>query len=165
MKTGSSLLVRLAVRCLMAGALAAPVSPGWAADNQSLAINAVVLSKSNCKFNSGSAVLDFQTVNPWATTPYVATAKTFFKCAGSAVAATYTLAAGNGLWYSGGRQMRHSVNAAAFLAYSLSLSPSSGTAAKNVDVEVTITGTIDPSSFANAIAGFYSDTVAITVSP
>ena len=61
--------------------------------------------------------------------------------------------------------MRHSTNFAEFLPYSLALSPTSGSAPKNVSQPLTATVTIPVASFQQAIVGTFADTVVITVSP
>jgi len=137
-----------------------------AAGSGTLSVTATVLSKSNCKFTSGTATLAFGSIDPSSTSSATASATFIFKCGGSAAIATWTVTAGDGLYSSGpgARRMRHATDTSEFIAYSLDL-PASGTVPKNVDYTLTVNGTIAPADFQNAIAGAYSDTVAIDVTP
>lgn len=159
------------IRTHLAAATAGVWLLAWlpaSAGAQALTVTATVLSKSNCKFSGAAASsLDFGSVNPASGSDAVATATRTFTCAGSANTATYLVTAGDGLWSTGvgARRMRHATDTTQYLAYSLSVSPSTGNIAKNATGTLTITGRITPSQFANAVAGSYSDTVVITLSP
>jgi hypothetical protein len=61
--------------------------------------------------------------------------------------------------------MRHLTTTTEFLPSSLSFSPASATIPKNPEQAIVVTGRITPASMQNALAGSFSDTVAITVSP
>jgi len=139
-----------------------------AADTGTMAVSAVVLSKSNCKFSgTGVVTLNFGAIDPSSTSSAVATASRVFSCKGSAPNATFLITAGDGL-HSGApgvRRMQHATTPTEYLQYSLALTPTSATVPKNVDQTLTITGTIAPSAFGAAMAGSYSDTVAITLTP
>jgi spore coat protein U-like protein len=144
-------------------------SGAQAADTGPMALSAVVLSKSNCKFKSGSTnvAIDFTSVDPTATGPLTKTTSVSFKCAGSSNNASWSITGNNGQHYSSGlgmRRMQHSTVATEFLPYSLNV-PASGTAAKNADVTVTITATLAAADYQNARMGTYSDTVQLTLSP
>ena len=155
-------------RLLLAAWLAVACAPSFAAGNGGLVVSAAVLSNNNCRFSTGTnPALNFPAIDPSSTTAAVATTTTSFKCGGSSSTVSYAIKAGDGLYSSapGARQMRHGTVVTEFLAYSVSMSPSSGVAAKNAVVTVTITGTVAPSAFQGAIAGTYTDTVALTVTP
>ena len=146
--------------------LAMPLAAG-AADNYTLAIGATVLSKSNCKFNSAAgSTLDFGNIDPSGATNATATVNLVVRCGGSAATAAYSITSNDGLHSTGPAQPRlqHTVTATAFLAYTLN-TPLSGTVPKNTDTAVTLTGTITPASYQNALAGAYADTVVLTLSP
>lgn len=132
-----------------------------------LTITATVLSASNCKFRAGSGtLLNFGAIDPSQSTNATGTVTLVIRCGGSAATASYSLAADDGLHGTGPglRRMRHTVNAAEFLAYSLD-APRSGTATKNVDTSVVLTGTITPAQYAGALGGSFSDTLVLTLSP
>lgn len=152
---------------ILALALAA-CGPTAHAQTGSLSVSAVVLSKNNCKFSSNAALaLNFATIDPSSGSNATATATAGFSCAGSAPMASFSITAGDGLYPSGvgARQMRHASVLSEFLAYSLVLSPAMATVPKNAAQTLTVTGTVTPSAFGNAIAGTYSDTVALTLNP
>lgn len=146
----------------LAGAAAAQ-----AAGSSAMTVSAVVLSKSNCKFSGGAMILDFGTLNPASSANATASASIGFSCNGSAPMATFAISAGNGLHSSGpgARRMRHATVATEFIAYSISLSPTSATVPKGVAQTLTVAGTIAPGAFQNATVGTYSDTVVITLTP
>ena len=136
------------------------------ADTGNLVINATVLSKSNCKFDiPGTATISFPAIDPSGAAAQVLSGALSFTCRGSAPTATYSIVQDGGLYNSAGNRMRHSTNFAEFLPYSLALSPSSGSAPKNVSQPLTATITIPIASFQQAIVGTFADTVVITVSP
>jgi spore coat protein U-like protein len=138
-----------------------------AADNAAVTIGATVLSKSNCKFNAPtSAVLAFGTINPLSNVNATASATLSIRCGGSANVAAYSLTHDSGLHETGAslNRMKHTT-LNTFLPYSLTLSPSSGTIAKNVDQIITVSGTVTPANFQDANIGSYADTVVITLSP
>lgn len=147
-------------------AVGALPAPPVAADSGTIQVGAVVLSKSNCRFNNGALTLDFGEIDPSSNTNATATATKVFRCGGSATNATFSITAGSGDHFSGGtRRMQHGTTTSEYLAYSLALSPATATVPKNVDQTLTITGTITPAQFGNAIAGAYSDTVTLTINP
>lgn len=155
---------RLALIALLLSAMCACAQ---AAGNGSVAVSAVVPSKSNCKFSSGTLALAFGTVNPASTVNATAAATTTFTCNGSAPMATFSIGAGDGLHPSGpgARRLQHASFPAEFMAYSLSLSPTSATVPKGAVQTLTVTGTIQPFEFQNVRAGAYQDTVVITLTP
>lgn len=131
-------------------------------------VSAQVLSKSNCKFTgSTTATMNFNTIDPASTSDALATASFTIRCGGSAPNATFAMAAGDGMWAlsPGAQRMRHATVSTEFLAYSLSFSPASATIPKNTDQNIAVTGRVTPSAMQDALAGTYSDVVAITVSP
>ncbi len=150
-----------------AAALLLACALAHAADSTTLSVTATVLSKSNCKFDTTTPnTLAFGAIDPSSLTNASATRVWAFTCKGSAPTASFVVSAGNGLHYSGGtRQMQHGIAPTAFLPYSVGVSPANGNATKNVQVNLTITGTVLPADFGNAIAGAYSDTVTVSLTP
>jgi len=152
----------MALAALVAGASL----PARSADAGSLNVSAVVLSKSNCKFDAGAMTLNFGTIDPSASSPAAASTTKGFSCAGSATNATFAISAADGLHSTGPgmRRLKHAA-AAEYMAYSLTLSPTSATVPKNSAQTLTVTGSIDPTEFQDRSAGVYSDTVTITLTP
>jgi len=156
------------LRALLATALLAGGWPLPAAAQGTMAVSALVLSKSNCKFiGSSTAAMNFSAVDPASTSDAIATVSFTIRCGGSAPDATFAMAAGDGLWAlsPGAQRMQHATVTTEFLPYSLSFSPASATIPKNTNQNIVVTGRITPAGMQNAVAGAYSDTVAITVSP
>lgn len=131
-----------------------------------LAVTLTVLSKSNCKFTTTPAApaLAFGAIDPGTAGAVTASLNATFECKGSAPAATFLVSAGNGLFFNGTRRMRHT-NTTSFLPYSVTLSPTTATVPKNTPVNLTVTATLAVPDFQDAIAGFYSDTLVVSVTP
>ena len=156
-----------ASRLVAAAAVALSSAGAIAADTYSLAIGATVLSKSNCKFSTAAgATLAFGAIDPSGSTNATASTSLTFSCAGSAATAAYSISSDDGLYASGPAQprLRHTVTTTQFMAYTLN-TPLSGTTPKNTATTVTITGTITPANYQNALLGNYSDTIVLTLSP
>ncbi|MGV8942620.1 spore coat protein U domain-containing protein [Thermomonas sp.] len=141
--------------------------PAKAVDAASVPVSATVLSKSNCKFRGAkSVVLAFGNIDPASATAATASTGLVIRCAGSAGLASYALTLDDGLYGTGpgALRMKHaSLNA--FLPYSVSLNPASGNVAKNVDLDITVSGSVTPTDFQDAMIGVYADTLVITLNP
>ena len=134
----------------------------------SMSVSATVLSTSNCRFNNpGTTALAFGTVDPSGISNVSATGTLVIRCGGSAPNATFAITDDSGLHNTGvgAYRMQHAVTTTAYLGYSVGYSPQSATIPKNTNQTITITGTITPTQFGNAIAGNFADTVTVTVSP
>jgi len=153
------------VRSLLAVLALAAVLPAQAAGSGTLVVGATVLSKNNCKFSIAAATLSFA-IDPSSTSAATASADFVFSCNGSSPVATWSVTGDDGLHSTGvgARRMQHATTTSEYLAYSLNL-PASGSVPKNTDHTLTVTGTIAPAAFQNAIAGSYSDTVTLTLTP
>lgn len=90
-----------------------------------------------------------------------------FRCSSSDKFVTFFISDDDGLYETGPDQnrMRHTITPTEYLPYSLTLSPTSGTIPKNDDQTLTITGTVRGADYQDALAGNYSDTVTLTISP
>jgi len=162
-----ALAVRTFATLAVVAGLLAPGADAKAAAPFGLAVGAVVLSASNCKFRSGAgSVLPFGAINPASLTNATASVTLVIRCQGSAATASYAVTANDGLYGTGPGQprMRHAVTPTEFLPYTLN-TPLSGTTPKGADTNVVITGTITPAQFQNALAGAFSDTVVLTLLP
>lgn len=162
---------RRLLRSLLPVALLVHALSAVAGTATTLQMSATVLSKNNCRFSTITpATLAFAAITPTSPTNATVSVTWAFRCTGSDPIVSYLITAGNGEWFSGGsRQMRHAVDTARFLPYSISISPSSGTFTKgpgqSAPVNFTITGTILPADFRAALAGAYSDTVTVALTP
>ena len=138
-----------------------------AAGTTSVPVNAAVLSKNNCKFQGSTAVtLAFGNIDPSSAAAATASAGLVIRCGGSAALATYALTINDGLHGTGpgARRMKHTT-LNVFLPYNVSVTPASGTVAKNVNVAIAVNGTVTPANFQDATMGAYGDTLVITLNP
>lgn len=157
-------LQRYAAAAALAVIACAP-DGAWA---QSLSVGAVVMSKSNCRFDIVNLVLDFSTIDATSTSNATASTGGTVTCnGGKASTVTLGLSLGNGTHSTGpgARRMRHTTELTEFLPYALSISPTSATIARNGTLAFTVDGAILPSQFQNVMAGNYIDTVTISVAP
>jgi len=138
-----------------------------AAGPTSVAVSAVILSNSNCRFaTNGPTALAFGTIDPSSLTPATTSIGIGFRCGGSAANATYVITSDDGLYETGANnpRMRHATILTAYLPYTLNV-PGSGTVPKNTNQVFTLTGTVPVASFAAALAGAYADSVVLTIAP
>lgn len=138
-----------------------------AASQIPLTLSVTLLSKSQCKFNTASATLAFGNLDPGNPIDVTTTATLGFRCIGSAPVATYVISDDDGLNELGidGNRMQNLADPAAYLPYTLSLSPTSGSVPKKTDQTLTFTGTVTGSSYSGAVPGSYSDTMVVTLLP
>lgn len=150
--------------------LAVPLT-ALAAGTGTLSMSASVVG--TCQVTSPPGTLNFGIVDPSSGSNATATASFSMKCTKGTVS---TAAADDGGLHNlaGTKRMVHSTNPAAFLPYSISYSgdagfTGAGFGAAAASQTVTISGTITPVQFQNALATTgaqsYNDTVTITVSP
>lgn len=130
-------------------------------------VSAVILSKSNCKFNTKSATLNFGSLDPVAAPDVTRQATLTFTCNGSASQATYIIVDDDGQHETGpnASRMQHGLTPSAYLPYSFSLNPSIGTVPKGVTETLTVTGTVLGNDYRTAIVGTYTDVVTLTINP
>jgi len=142
-------------------------SIGYASDSNIVSVTATVLSRSQCRFNSNTAALNFANLDPANPVDRTVNTSITFRCGGSAPSATFSITDDDGLYEvgSGRNRMRHTTTFTEYLPYSLALSPTSGTVPKNTDQTVTVTGTVRGVDYQNAATGNYSDSVVITIEP
>jgi hypothetical protein len=149
-------------------AMQAPLSFG--AGTNTLGTSSVVVG--TCKVTSPPGVLNFGAIDPSGVSNVTAATSFAMKCTKGTVS---TAASDDGgLNFSGTKRMKHSVVATAFLPYSLNYSGDTGFAGQGFGVaalaqSVTVSGTVTPAQFQNALVTqsgqVYSDTVTITVNP
>ncbi len=139
------------------------LSPGFSlgADSNTLTVSASVTG--TCKFTSGISTLNFGTLDQSASADATASGSTQFWCTRNA---TYTVSANNGLYFDTSRRMRHATEPTEYIPYSLTFTPSSGTGTgKSSPITLSLSGTITNVNYVNAIAGNYSDTVILSITP
>lgn len=136
-----------------------------ASGGHQLTVSAVVLSKSNCRFTTGAASISLA-IDPSSASPASASASVSFSCAGSASTAAWALSNDSGLHGASASalRMRHASAPADFLPYVLSY-PTNGTTSKNVTQTVTLSATVAPADFQNALPGAYSDRITLSLLP
>lgn len=142
------------------------VSIGYAASS-TVSVAAVVLSKSNCKFNSATAALNLGSLDPANPVDKTVSTSITFICRGSANPATFSITDDDGLYKTApnANRMRHTTVTTEYLPYSFTLNPASGTVPKNTNQTLTISGTVTGTDYQNAYIGNYSDSVVISIDP
>ena len=146
--------------------LASLVPQAHAAGSHTVTVGAVVLSNHNCRFLTGNSTLDFGSIDPSSLANRTATVTIGYRCTGGGAVASWSITSNDGLHETGpgAPRMRHTLNAAEYLGYSLNV-PANGNAPRNTNQAFTLIGTITPSQFAAAAAGAYADTVVLTLAP
>lgn len=153
---------RLAAACVLAASTFAAAS-----GSQAVNIAAVVLGNSNCRFTTASpSALDFGTIDPSSAASATASVTLGYRCNGGSAIVAWNIDANDGLHPAGpgAQRMRHATTFTQYLPYSLSL-PASGTAPRNTNQTMTLTGTVTPAAFQTAIAGSYADIIVLTITP
>jgi hypothetical protein len=138
-----------------------------ATDMSTVTVSATVVSKSNCKFRSATAALNFGSLDPSNPVNKSVNTSINFRCAGSAPIATFFISDDDGLYETGpnANRMRHTTINTEYIPYTFTLNPISGTVPKNSDQTLTISGTVNGTDYQNAATGTHSDTVVITLAP
>jgi spore coat protein U-like protein len=155
------------LRCLLV-VLGWSLAAGAWANTGSLAVSAVVISRSVCTiFSPASMDLPFGSIDPASRVDATVSVQMTIGCFGSNATTTFALTANDGLHPqgAGNRRMLHGTVSTAFLPYSITINPASATVPRLALRTITITGTITPAQFQDARVGAYSDTVAVTVNP
>ena len=164
----SGIGIRPAVLAAAFAVLAGFLWAGTAAlgDTGTLAVTATVLRKSNCKFDTKTATLDFGALDPAVAADVNATTSVGYVCRGSAPVAAFLFTDDNGQNPSGpgDRRMRHAA-ALEFLPYDLAFSPASGTIPKNAPGTLTLSGTVRWADFRESTAGTYTDSGVVSILP
>ena len=153
---------------LLSFILLASIASGTAlAASINFTASAVVLSKNQCRFLSNNITLDFGNLDPTSGAVVNASTTVNFRCQGSTPIASYAISDDDGMHETGlnANRMQHATNAAQYIPYSLSMSPTSGTVPKNVTETLTIDGTINGADYATAEIGAYTDLVVISILP
>jgi hypothetical protein len=154
-------------KCLLP--LALLVGSTAAAAPTNLTVQALVLSKSQCRFrtNAGPPLLDFGDLDPGSGLDVTATTTFDFRCQGSAPMATFSITRDDGLNPAGPNvpRMQHDTDGTQFLPYELTLNPTTGTVPKQVWQTLTISGIVRGPDYATAMLGPYTDLVVLSIDP
>ncbi len=159
---------RVCIYILLSSFLLATIAGGTAfSASFNFTASAIVLSKNQCRFLSNNVTLDFGNLDPTSGAPVNATTTVDFRCQGSTPIASYAISDDDGMHETGpnANRMQHAVNAAQYIPYALSMSPTSGNIPKNVTQTLTITGSINGADYAAAQIGAYTDLVVISILP
>lgn len=134
-------------------------------------VSANIPSQHNCKFNNNTPVaLDFGALNPLLGTNVTRTATIDFECTGNKnLPVFYSVSDNDGLYETGSNanNMKHVTLGGpnAFIPYTFSVSPTSGTTPLKTPVILTITATVLGPAYQLAYEGAYSDTVIVSIDP
>jgi len=128
----------------------------------SLTVSATILSKSKCRFNTKNPTLDFGPLDPSNAVARTASVTVSIVCNGSTAIASYLMSDDAGL---DSYKMTHETDPAQKIPYTLSFTPSSGSAPKGVAQDVSIDGTIQGGDYQTAPTGIYTDSVTLTLLP
>lgn len=138
------------------------------AETTGLSVSATVISKNQCKFrNPSSQTLAFGDLDPLNPVDVTRQATLQFVCNGSSPSVSYVVTDDDGqnAVAPNANRMQHLSSPGNYLPYTFSVSPTSGSGTKGVDITLTVVGTVKGSDYQTAIAGSYADQVVLTVQP
>ena len=142
-------------------------APALAASSVAVAVSAVILTKSNCRFSTNAATLAFGDLDPGNPVDVTVSAPIGFRCNGGPPTAVFLVTDDDGLYETApdANRMRHAILPGTFLPYAFSVAPGSGTVPRNTPQILTVTGTVRGADYQAAAAGDYSDTVLVSINP
>lgn len=150
-----SMTVFIVLAVLAAGGAA------WALDTNTLTVTASVAG--TCKFSSLTSTLNFGALDPSNPVNVNGAGSTTFWCTKGV---TTTLAALNGLHYSGTSRQMVGPSLTDLIPYSLALAPDGNpNAGPGSPRTLNITGSVLAVDYTGATAGAYADTVSINITP
>jgi spore coat protein U-like protein len=148
---------------LLGAILALFGTAAFATDQATISVTATVVG--TCKFNGAPAsyTMDFLNLDPSVGTNASATVTASYWCTAGVTPITLTL--GNGLHWSGTTQQMAS--GGNVIPYSLAIATPSSAVGLGPASPITavVTGTVQGANYVNAVAGTYTDTVTLTVTP
>ncbi len=160
------------MRTLSASSILILILVTWATLTQAASlstttINAVVLSKSQCRFVTTNATLDFGNLDPTSGALAATSGSVTIRCGGSANPATFIITDDDGLNNTGpgARRMQHTTLPGNFIPYNLTYTPSNGTIPKNTNTPITVDASILGPDYQTVPAGAYTDTVILMIAP
>jgi spore coat protein U-like protein len=134
-----------------------------ALDTHTLTVSASVSGV--CKFSSSSSTLSFGALDPSSNSNATASGSTTFWCTKGTA---YSVADDDGLHETAvnANRMQHSTDTTEYIPYTLTYTPTSGTGAgPTAAATLSFAGAIQYNDYKGALAGSYSDTVTVTVTP
>jgi hypothetical protein len=135
------------------------------AANSIYTVSAAVLSKNSCVFQAPTTAAITFVIDPGSSSGTLQqSAQLFFICHGSSNPATFTFSHDYGVNASAPPNIMKSASGKS-LNYTITLSPSSGTVAKNSPQTLTVTANIAQNDYKNAVADTYTDTVVVSLNP
>ena len=138
-----------------------------AADSGSVPVTATVISRGACSFTTHNSTLGFGNLDPSNPVDAAANTSVSFRCFGFFSPVTYYIDDVGSYDVGNAHRMRHASVTTAYLPYSLTLNPRSGTISWNPFIvhPVAIVGTVRGVDYQDAVSGAYSDTVTMTIVP
>jgi spore coat protein U-like protein len=153
--------MRKSISVFIALAVLAVGGAAWAADTNTLTVSASVTG--TCKFSSATSTLDFGALDPSNPVLVNGTGSTQFWCTKGV---TTTLAALNGLNYSGTSRQMVGPAVTDLIPYSLTLTPDGNpNAGPGSPRTLNISGSVLAAAYTGATTGAYTDTVLINITP
>ncbi len=150
---------------VIAVGLGLPGAAAQSAGTHQVLVSAVIVSKSDCSFNTKGGSTISLSIDPAATGNLTASGSITIRCKGSRTA-SFSVSNNNGLYGSSPAtlRMRHATLTTEHLGYAMSYPPS-GMTPKDTDTRFTVTVSVSPADFQNMVPGSYSDTVILTITP
>jgi spore coat protein U domain-containing protein, fimbrial subunit CupE1/2/3/6 len=132
-----------------------------------VSVDATVITKNSCKFQTGPGNIAFSLdpLNP-VNVSAQDSSNILVRCSGSGDPATFSISDDGGLHdvVAGQKQLMATiVGVPHYIPYTMGYSPT--TIPHNTDVQLTVSVSVPGSSYVNAYAGAYTDTVTLTITP
>ena len=147
----------ISVKAIVVATMACAAGLATAAGSTNLAVSATV--NGVCKFSATSQPLAFGAIDPSLTSNVTTTAAVKYKC-------TNKTSSGGITGIAGPHNM--TTTASDLLAYTLTIAGDTGAGTgfgTNGDLTATVTGTITALQYQGAVAGSYTDTVVLNITP
>ncbi len=154
------------------------VGPLLAANKNNVSVSATVLNKSGCFFVGATTALAFGNIDPSLNTNATATANLTVQCKGNAGTTNFLINRNSGQNASGATlRMQNTAALGNFLPYTINLNGptgpiwagggivSSAPIAYNTNVIFVLGANVTPANYQPAVAGPYSDSVILTITP
>ncbi len=141
--------------------------PALAGATLAVAVSAVILPKSNCRFSTGAAALAFGDLDPANPVDVTVSVPIGFRCNGGPPMVLFLVADDDGMndIVPGEHRMLRAGLPEAHLPYAFSVTPASATVPRNTPQTLTVTGTVLGADYQAAAAGDYSDAVVVSINP
>lgn len=154
------------------------IGPLFAANKNTVSVSATVLNKSGCFFVGATTALAFGNIDPSLNTNATATANVTVQCKGNTGTTNFLINRDSGQNAAGTTlRMQNTSTPGNFLPYTINLNGPTGPAwaagaigptvpiANNTNVTFVFGANVTPVSYQPAVAGPYSDSVILTITP